>query len=350
MKDWKKICVLEHETLLNAMRIINESGARFSLVLSADGKLKGTLTDGDIRRAILNGVKLEDSVDKVMNNNPIIADINASKVELSTIMKTHEITHIPLVDENKKLIAVLSLKDVQVTQPIKENAVVLMAGGLGSRLGELTANCPKPMLKLGDKPILEILIENLREDGFYNFYLSVNYMSEMIESYFEDGQKLGVSIKYIREKERMGTAGSLSMLEPINELPVIVMNADVITKINFSTLIEFQEANQFDACLCVSRHDYQIPFGVVECDGDLVKKIEEKPIQSSLVNAGIYSLNPDLLKLIPKNTFFDMPSLLDKIIAEKKRLGVFQIQDYWLDIGRRDDFYRARNDYNNKIK
>lgn len=265
-------------------------------------------------------------------------------------MQDNSISFIPITNENKKIVNVFSLNELKDSKIERENCVVLMAGGLGSRLGELTANCPKPMLKLADKPILEIIIENLKEHGFKNFYISVNYKSEIIESYFGDGSTHGVNIFYIKEKERMGTVGSLSLLDPINDLPLIVMNADVLTKLNFSEFIDYFQANSLDACLCTFRHDYQIPFGVVHFDGELVVKIEEKPMQSSLVNAGIYLLNSNLLNLIPKNTFFDMPVLLEKIISEKYRLGTFQVNDYWLDIGRRDDFNRAENDYKNNLK
>lgn len=350
MIDWKKLCLNETSNIFEAMKNLDESGAKLTVIISDEWKLKGTLSDGDIRRALLHGLSVNDLVAKAMNVTPIIAPSSLSHFELRELMKANDISHVPVIDENQKLIRVYALKEVQNTEPKKENAVVLMAGGLGSRLGDLTKDCPKPMLKLGDKPILEIIIENLKEYGFHHFFLSVNYKSEMIESYFGDGNKHGVSISYIREKERMGTAGSLSLFEPINDLPIVIMNGDVLTKVNFSSLIDFHQTNQLDACMCTFRHDYQIPFGVVHFDGDLVLKIEEKPIHSSLVNAGIYSMNPKLLSLIPESTFFDMPVLLEKIIAEKFRVGTFQVQDYWLDIGRRDDFHRAEKDYKNKIK
>lgn len=350
MSDWKKLCLNESFTIFQAMKNLDESGAKLTVVISNDGHLKGILSDGDIRRALLNGLTVKDSVILAMNKTPIIAASSLGHFELRELMKANDISHVPVVDEHGKLIRIFSLKEVQSSEPKKENAVVLMAGGLGSRLGELTANCPKPMLKLGDKPILEIIIENFKEYGFHHFYLSVNYKSEMIESYFGDGSKHGISIKYLREKERMGTAGSLSLLEPINDLPLIVMNGDVLTKVNFSSFLDFHNTNLLDACMCTFRHDYQIPYGVVHFDGDLVLKIEEKPIQSSLVNAGIYSIDPKLLSLIPKNTFFDMPVFLEKIIAKKSRVGTFQVQDYWLDIGRSDDFHRAEIDYKNKLK
>lgn len=350
MSDWKSLCLDENVSIFQAMKNLDESGAKLVVIISIDWTLKGILSDGDIRRGLLNGLNVNDSVAKVMNINPIVASFALSHFELRELMKANEISHVPLIDEHGKLIRIFSLKEVQNTEPQKENAVILMAGGLGSRLGDLTANCPKPMLKLGDKPILEIIIENLKDYGFHNFYLSVNYKSEMIESYFGNGDKHEVSIKYIREKERMGTAGSLSLFEPKNDFPIIIMNGDILTKVNFSSLLDFHNANQLDACMCTFRHDYQVPFGVVHFDGDLVLKIEEKPIHSSLVNAGIYSIDPKLLSLVPKNVFFDMPVFLEKIIAEKYRVGTFQVQDYWLDIGRLDDFYRAEKDYKNKLK
>ncbi len=350
MSDWKTLCVNENDNIFQAMKNLDESGAKLAIVISNDWILKGIVSDGDIRRALLSGLNIQDSVTKAMNSNPIVAPASLRHFELHELMLANNISHVPVVNENGKLIRICSLKEVENSEPKKENAVVLMVGGLGTRLGELTANCPKPMLKLGDKPILEIIIENLREYGFYHFFLSVNYKSEIIESYFGDGSKFGINIKYVREKERMGTAGSLSLFEPINQLPVIVMNGDVLTKINFSSMIEFHNQNKLDACMCIFRHDFQIPFGVVKFENDLVVKIEEKPIHSSMVNAGIYSIDPALFELIPKNSFYDMPSFLEKIIFAKKKVGTFELRDYWLDIGRRDDFHRAEDEYKNKLK
>jgi dTDP-glucose pyrophosphorylase len=349
MNNWKKLCLLENCTILMAMKNLDETGAKILMVVSSDWKLKGSLSDGDIRRALLNGLSVNDLVYKAMNEKPIFASTKLNKFELFEKMKSSKITHIPILNDSSELVSIYSLNEFQKEEIRKENAVVIMAGGLGSRLGELTANCPKPMLKLSEKPILEIIIESLKDYGFYNFFLSVNYKSEMIENYFGHGERHGVSIDYIREIERMGTAGSLSLFKPINDLPIVVMNGDVLSKVNFTSLLEFQSFNEFDACMCTFRHDYQIPFGVVHFEGDLILKVEEKPIHSSLVNAGIYSFNSKLLSLIPKNTFVDMPTFLEKIIFEKYRLGAYQVQDYWLDIGRRDDFHRAEKDFKNKI-
>lgn len=352
MNKWHELCLKENVSIYQALEKLNVTAEKFLVIISEDWYLKGTLTDGDIRRALLSGLNVNDSITKAINQKPIVASQTLRHSELHELMKGNGITHVPVIDEKGKLIRIVSLKEVVNTEPKKENAVVLMVGGLGSRLGDLTANCPKPMLKLGDKPILEIIIENFKEYGFHHFFLSVNYKSEMIESYFGDGTRHGIDITYIRERERMGTAGSLSLMEPINDLPIIVMNGDVLTKVNFSSLIDYHETNELDACICTFRHDYQVPYGVIHFDGEgeLVDRIEEKPIHTSLVNAGIYSLNPKALLAIPKNTFYDMPTFLDKMIMEKKRVGTFQVQDYWLDIGRSDDFYRAEADYKNKLK
>ena len=350
MKKWQELCLSDQVSIFQAMKVLNETAEKFLIVTSIENLVLGSVTDGDIRRAMLSGARVEDSILKALNPNPITCLASLTRSEMRELMNNCSITHIPVVDEKGKLLKIFSLKELQSSELKKENAIILMVGGLGSRLGDLTANCPKPMLKLGDKPILEIIIENFKEYGFHNFYLSVNYKSEIIESYFKNGENHGVSISYIREKERMGTAGSLTLFEPINDLPVIVMNGDVLTKINYLSLIDFQVSNQFDTCICTFRHDFQIPYGVVHFDGDLVLKIEEKPIHTSLVNAGVYSINPKLLSLIPRDSFYDMPTFLEKLISENYRVGKFQLQDYWHDIGRHDDLIRAVDDYVNKIK
>ena len=312
MKKWQKLCLSDQVSIFQAMKVLNETAEKFLVVTTAENLILGAVTDGDIRRAMLNGSHVEDSIVVALNPRPITAFPSLSRTEMKELMINSSITHIPIIEENGKLLRIFSLKELQSAEVEKENAIILMVGGLGSRLGDLTANCPKPMLRLGDKPILEIIIENFKEYGFHNFFLSVNYKSEIIESYFKNGENHGVNISYIREKERMGTAGSLTLFEPINDLPVIVMNGDVLTRVNYSSVIDFHIASKLDACVCTFRHDHQVPYGVVHFDGDLVVKIEEKPIHSSLVNAGIYSINPNLLSLIPKDSFYDMPTFLEK--------------------------------------
>jgi NDP-sugar pyrophosphorylase family protein len=227
------------------------------------------------------------------------------------------------------------------------NPVVILAGGLGSRLGELTKETPKPMLQVGDKPILFQIIERFKQQGFSNFYLSVNYKSEVIENYFGNGEKFDVSIKYLHEKTRLGTAGPLSLLKEHIEItePVLVINGDILTKINFENLLKFHLENTSHGTMCVREYDFKVPYGVVEIEGDRLIEIKEKPLQSFYVNAGTYVLSPELLELVPSNVYFDMTELFEKATKSEYRASVYPLREYWLDIGKKEDFSKAQEDY-----
>ncbi|MFM6928207.1 MAG: nucleotidyltransferase family protein [Bdellovibrio sp.] len=347
--EWKKIIVKEDTTILDAMKVINDTGYQMAFVTSSDDVLVGALTDGDIRRGLLKGIGTDEAVKVVMNADPKFISVGAPESEVLKAMDNQNVKHFPVVDRVGRVIKIITRSEA--TKEIsKENAVILMAGGLGSRLGELTVDCPKPMLKVGDKPILELIIENFKEFGFKNFFLSVNYRSDVIESYFGDGAKHDISIRYIREKERLGTAGSLSLFKPFNDLPVIVMNGDLLTKVNIASLLEYHAKNRAEITMGVRQHDYQVPFGVVHVDGFDVTKIEEKPIQAYLVNAGIYCLNPGVFGSLPENQYLDMPTFISNLINHKMKVSVFPVHEYWLDIGRKDDFMRAEVEYLKRFK
>ena len=351
MKNWHKYKVDIGATILDALKVIEAGALKFAIVTSNDGKLCGSLSDGDVRRGILKGVGMNENVSVVMNPTPILISNKTSEAEIIEVMKKKQITYLPKVDKDGFVLELVSLTELEEEVSTKESSVILMAGGLGARLGELTANCPKPMLKVGDKPILELIIENFKANGYHNFFLSVNYMSEVIENYFGNGEKFGVKITYLREKERLGTAGSLSLMKPINDQPIIVMNGDLLTNVDFDSLLKHHAKNKFDATMCVRQHDYQIPFGVVHVQETEMNYIEEKPIYSQLVNAGIYILMPELLQNMPQGTFLDMPSFLSEMkTKQNKRIGVFPIHEYWIDIGRKDDFLRAELEYLNRFK
>ena len=202
------------------------------------------------------------------------------------------------------------------------------------------------MLKVGGRPILHTIIEKMRDYGFNNFFISVNYKAEMIENYFQDGTPLNVKISYIKETERMGTAGSLSLLQLQNDEPVVVINGDVLTKVNFSELLENHQKHNYQATMCVRKFDFQVPYGVIQTDGDFLSSIEEKPKQSFFVNAGIYVINREMISVIPKSGYFDMPSLFNKVLEnQKKSIGVFPVHEYWLDVGLKDEFERAQFEF-----
>lgn len=344
MKEWKKILVKPTATIVEVMKTINDNASQFAIVIDVNHRLIGTITDGDIRRAILKGVNLTDECIAAMNKSPTTTTKTASHESLLELMRTKKIHHIPVIDENSIIIDLKSLNEVATENIKRDNPVVIMAGGLGTRLGELTTDSPKSMLKVGKKPILEIIIENFRNQGFHNFYLSVNYKSEIIEQYFQDGNNHDVSITYLKENKRLGTAGSLSLIEDHHELPLIIMNGDLLTKINFPDLLQFHNANINSATMCIRKYEFQVPFGVITTQNEKIISIEEKPVQQFFVNAGIYVLSSEAIKLIPKDTFFDMPMLFNTLINKEIQTGVFPIHEYWLDIGQRDDFEKAQDD------
>lgn len=349
--DWKKFKVSDDTSIIEAMRIIDAAGSQLAVVVSENGKLLGTLSDGDIRRGILKGVSTSQPIKVIMNSNPITLTDKSSEAEILQVMRDRAIKHLPIVDSNRNLLKVLSPIDViEKESATIDNAVVIMAGGLGSRLGSLTADCPKPMLKVGDKPILENIIENLKRFGFRNFFLSVNYKSEMIESHFGDGSNYGVKISYIREKDRMGTAGSLSLYTPINDLPIVVMNGDVLTRVNFTQLLSHHIGKKCPITLAVRQYDMQIPFGVVHIENGVAKSFHEKPTHNFSVNAGIYVINSDVLSAIPQGEYYDMPTLLNGYLKKDQSISCFPIVEEWIDIGREADLALARKLYSKDNK
>ncbi|MFC5540552.1 nucleotidyltransferase family protein [Ureibacillus sp. FSL W7-1570] len=347
MKDWKSIIVSENNTLLETMKIIDQSTLQFAVVVDVNGRLLGTVTDGDIRRSILRGDSLDVKITEVMNPSPITALVGQSRNKYFRVMREKKLKQLPIVDKNNRIIDILFL-DKAVSN--NDNLVVLMVGGLGTRLRPLTNEIPKPMLQVGGKPILETIIEGFKQCGFTNFILSVNYKKEVIQNYFQNGGAFDVNISYIEETKRMGTAGALSLL-PIKPLkPFFVMNGDLLTQVNFEQLIHYHMENESLATMCVREYEYQIPYGVIETDGARLISIKEKPIHKSFVNAGIYVLNPETLEYIPKNQFYDMPELFQKLLDEEKKTTVFPIREYWLDIGRMDDFERANLEFKERYE
>lgn len=344
MKDWKKLFVSPDTTIIDTMKNIDHTAAQISLVVDKNGKLLGTVTDGDIRRGILHGISLEETVSKIMNREPIVIHPNFSKGEIRNIFQQKKLRQIPVVDEDNRVIDLI-FSDILLEHVSYDNWVVIMAGGLGTRLRPLTDHVPKPMLTVGSKPILQTILESFIDFGFHQFYFSVNYKKELIKNYFGNGLNWGIQIKYLDEDRRLGTAGALSLFQEKPKKPIIVMNGDILTKVNYQQLIEFHENNNSVATMCVREFDYQIPYGVVRTEGTKLCGIEEKPIEKYFVNAGIYVLNPEVLDLIPKGQFYDMPTLFEKLITNQQNTTVFPIREYWIDIGRINDFEKANDEF-----
>jgi dTDP-glucose pyrophosphorylase len=344
MNNWKDISISVDTTIMQVLKIIDNGALRIAIVTDSEGTLLGTVTDGDIRRGILNGISLESPVFKVMNSNPITASIHDGQNQILALMKLKDLQQIPVLDDLGRVIKIELLNEL-IQQNKRKNWVILMAGGLGTRLAPLTDDCPKPLLKVGSKPILEIIIENFIEQGFYRFYISVNYRAEMIINYFGDGSRLGIEIRYIHENKRLGTAGALSLIEEEILEPVIVMNADLLTKVNFNYLLDFHHENISKATMCVRDYEFQVPYGVVKVDNHKLLNIEEKPTQRFFVSGGIYVLDPGVIGLVPKEMYYDMPTLFEQVIKHRLETTVFPIRELWIDIGRMDDFQRANVEY-----
>ncbi len=344
MKSWESSLIRPDVSFRKALEIIDTAGTQLALVVDANRRLLGTLSDGDARRALLDGFVMDDLVEKIMHTGATVATSGATQDEIQATMRSTGRHQLPIVNTEGIVVGLALLADYLLA-PRRENWVVIMAGGLGTRLQELTRDTPKPMLKVGSRPLLETIIRSFADQGFHRFYLAVNYRAEQISAHFGDGSSLGVDIHYVCEDQRMGTAGALSLLPERPTAPVIVTNADLLTKVDFARLVDQHVALDAHATMAVRHYEMQVPFGVVNVREGHIYSIEEKPVQSFVVSAGINVLSPEVLDLVPTGSFFDMPSLFEMVLERGLKAHAHQIDDYWLDIGRASDFERANCDY-----
>lgn len=342
MKPWRKALVNSDVTLEQAIDVLDKAALRIALVVDSSDKLLGTLTDGDVRRALLKHMPLETPVSQVMNTQPKTAEQSWTESRILAVMEQHELLQLPLVDKDRRVMGLANLHDI-LNKHRHDNPVFLMAGGFGTRLRPLTNNCPKPMLKVGDKPILEQILLNFVDAGFHRFYISTHYMPEVIRDYFGDGEKWGISIQYVHEEEPLGTGGALGLL-PHDEIdqPLFMMNGDLLTSLNLHSFLEFHETHNGVATMCVREYEHQVPYGVITSEGTQIRSMVEKPVHRFFVNAGIYLLDPGLVRSVEPGTRIDMPTLLERQIDDGKAVNMFPIHEYWLDIGRMDDFHKAQ--------
>jgi dTDP-glucose pyrophosphorylase len=343
MNNWKDILLAPDDSLECAIKVLHKGGCRIALVTDKFNILLGTVTDGDIRRALIEQLAMESPISLVMNSNPITASNKVEKKEILSLMSDKSLLHMPIVDKDKVLFGLETLQHL-IENTRYDNPVFLMAGGFGTRLYPLTKDIPKPLLKVGGKPILEIIIEQFIDHGFHNFYISTHFKSEQIRNYFKDGKSHNVSIKYVHEDVPMGTAGSLGLL-PNNliDLPVIVMNGDLLTKVDFKNLLNFHSEHNSEATMCVREYNFQVPYGVVEIENYSIKEIKEKPVHRFFVNAGIYVLNRSLIDKVNGTSYLDMTDFLEKEL-DNDGVNAFPVHEYWLDIGQIDEYKRANRE------
>ena len=343
-KNWRDIIIGPETSVHRAWEVIDKGAMQIALVVDDTGHLAGTVTDGDIRRAVLHGKGLDIRITEVMNANPTTGLAEESRDSWQRTMHRHSLRHLPILDTRGCVVDLVQY-DMPL-EPERTTPVVIMAGGLGTRLRPLTEVTPKPMIPVGPKPVLETIIENFADQGFVNLYLCLNYKGDVIRGHFGDGRRLGVNITYLQEDRRLGTAGALSLLPQRPEEPVIVMNGDLLTKVDFVRLLNFHQQQGFVATMAMREHQQQVPYGVLKIgDGYVVDELVEKPVERYYVNAGIYILDPHTLDVVPEQKFYDMPTMFNTLMAKGEKVGGFPLRDYWVDIGRMEDLERASAEF-----
>lgn len=340
MNDVTRILIPPTTTMREAIEVINRGAVQIALVIDDSRRLLGTVTDGDIRRALLKGLTLEHPVELVFNREPFVVYSNISEETVSQLMRLNRLRQIPVVDSEFRIIGI-QLREESAEVQRRDNPMVIMAGGKGLRLRPHTEHCPKPMLSVAGKPMLEHIIERARNEGFTHFIVSVGHLGHIIEQYFGDGGKFGVKINYLHETQPLGTAGALSLLQPNQNIPILVTNGDVLTNIRYGDILDFHVNNKATATMAVRQYEWQHPLGVVQTDGINLIGFEEKPIYRTQVNAGIYVLDPISLKYLVTNEQCDMPSLFKRLKEKDLPTIVFPMHEVWLDVGKPEDYMHS---------
>lgn len=346
--EFSKNIMRPDSKISEAIELLNNEPLKIIFVLDKAELLVGTVTDGDIRRGTISGLNQSDSVSQIMNKNFTYFTDEANSIFIENEMNSRDLLAIPILDKDKRVLRVHALKDLSYPEFI-ENTAIIMAGGFGKRLGVLTRDTPKPLLKIGKKPILLIIIENLKRYGFKNFIISLHYLPDKIKDFLGNGADYGINIKYVIEKEPLGTAGSLSLIQDSLYGNNLVVNADVLTDIDYRGLLDFHAKKNSAITVCTREYIHEIPFGVVNVSNGIIKSIEEKPSIKSWVNAGIYLINFDKLPILKKDKYLDMPDLLETTLAEGEKVSNFEISNYWIDIGQIHDYEKAQLDVNNNL-
>jgi len=339
-------------SIRDAIACIDSGGKGIALIVDVEQRLVGTVSDGDVRRAMLAGENLDASAQVLLDAKksgpyakPITASIDTPPEKILTLMQEYVISQIPLLDEEGRVVEVALMEEMLPGQAAPLQAVI-MAGGEGMRLRPLTEDVPKPMLPVGDRPLMELVIEQLRNSGIENINVSTRYLADKIKSHFGNGNALGVDLNYVTEDRPLGTAGALGLMQK-PDTPLLVINGDILTRLDFRAMLAFHRKHKAELTVAVRQFDMQVPYGVVDCNGPFVKELREKPSYRFFVNAGIYLLEPSVVSCIPNGERYDMTDLIDQLLDEGRTVANFPIMEYWLDIGKHDDYKQAQDDVKN---
>ena len=346
-RSWRDALLPADSTMQQAIRNLNDSSLQIALVVSPDDTLVGTLTDGDIRRGLLQGIDMNSPIDNIIFREPLVVPPQVTREAMLQLMRANKIHSLPIIDENRKVLGLHQLDNL-LTPCQRPNLMVIMAGGQGFRLRPHTENCPKPLLKVDGKPMLEYIIERAKGEGFQNFLLTIRYLGHMIEEYCGDGSRWDVHIDYLREESPLGTAGAIGLLNPRPDVPFVVSNGDVLTDIRYGEMLDFHCRHAATATMAVRLHEWQNPYGVVSAEGVDITGFEEKPVIRNHINAGVYALAPQALNLLSKNEFCEMPTLFKRLQEKDHRTIIYPMHEPWLDVGREDDLGRARAEQSRK--
>jgi len=348
MADLANLTVSPKATMREVMECIDRSGKGIVLVLDGSNRLIGTVTDGDLRRAVLAGVNVDHPVDEVLAYRRTLlgtaqtAPVGTPDDALLHMMNETGMRQIPLIDSESRVVDVAFLNELVKEYEFPLRAVV-MAGGFGTRLRPLTDDLPKPMLPVGSKPLLELILNQLRDAGIKHVNVATHYRADLIADHFKDGQDFGLDIRYMREDQPLGTAGALGLLEESDD-PLVVINGDILTRVDFRAMHSFHREHGADLTIGVRQYEFRVPYGVVNTDGVVVTGISEKPVLRQFINAGIYLLDPSVSRLVPNRQRYDLPELIERLLAGNRRVVSFPIREYWLDIGRADHYDQAQAD------
>lgn len=332
-------------TMQQAIRNLDQVAIKIIMVVNEEGQLQGTISDGDIRRGLLKGLDLNSPISSIVHRSAFVVPPEMRRETVTQLMVANKIQQIPVVDEHRHLVG-LHLWDEIISPPTRPNLMVIMAGGKGTRLRPYTENCPKPLVELAGKPMLEHIIERAKLQGFSRFVIAIHYLGEMIEDHFGNGERLNIQIDYLREQSPLGTAGALGLLKPWPTEPFVVTNGDVITEIQYGELLDFHDRQAADATMAVRIHEWRHPFGVVQTKGVQIIGFEEKPVARSHINAGVYALSPSALNALGEDEHCDMPTLFERLQEKSKRTVAYPMHEPWLDVGRPNDLKHAMDAVN----
>lgn len=339
---WRQAILPVDSTIDQVIRNLDRVAIKIVLVANERGELQGTISDGDVRRGLLKGLSLASPIATVIHRHPLVVPPEMGREMVLRLMVANKIQQVPVVDEQHRIVG-LHLWDQIATPVARPNLMVIMAGGMGTRLHPHTKKCPKPLLHVAGKPMLEHIIERASLEGFKNFVLAINWLGHMIEDHFGDGERLGVRIQYLREESPLGTAGALALLAPMPQAPFVVTNGDVITDIRYGELLDFHIRHNAAATMAVRSYEWQHPFGVVQTQGVNIVGFEEKPVVRNHINAGVYALTPEALGVLSPGTHCDMPAIFARLQEKAARTVAYPMHEPWLDVGRPDDWQSAND-------